>query len=39
MDIILLPMGSAGDVHPFLAVGLELKARGHAVTVRTSSYF
>lgn len=39
MDIILLPMGSAGDVHPFVAIGLELKARGHAVTVRTSAYF
>lgn len=39
MDIILLPMGSAGDVHPFLAVGLELKRRGHAVTLRTSPYF
>jgi len=34
-----MPVGSAGDVHPYLAVGAALKARGHDVTVVTNPYF
>lgn len=31
--IILATIGSLGDIHPFIAIGLALKARGFAVTV------
>jgi rhamnosyltransferase subunit B len=33
MNILLLPVGSHGDVHPFVGVGLGLKTRGHAVSL------
>ena len=36
---LLHPVGSAGDVYPFIGLGLALKARGHDVTVLTSGYF
>jgi len=37
---VLLPtIGSAGDVHPFLALGICLKERGHRVTLITSGFF
>ena len=36
---ILHPVGSAGDVYPFVGLGLALKSRGHDVTVLTSGYF
>lgn len=39
MNILLVPMGSAGDVHPHVALGLRLQARGHDVTMFTSSHF
>jgi rhamnosyltransferase subunit B len=39
MNFLLIPMGSHGDVHPFVGVGRALAARGHAVTVLTSPYF
>jgi rhamnosyltransferase subunit B len=39
MRILLAPLGSHGDVHPFLGIGLALKARGHEVHVITSSHF
>jgi rhamnosyltransferase subunit B len=32
-------MGSAGDVHPFIALGLALRARGHRVTILTNPIF
>ena len=38
-DILLLAIGSAGDVHPFVGLGLALKRRGHAVTVATNEHF
>ena len=31
--IVLATFGSLGDLHPMLAIGKELKARGHGVTV------
>src|SRR5437868_3349712 len=34
-----LPMGSSGDVHPFVALGVALRRRGHRVTVITGAYF
>jgi UDP:flavonoid glycosyltransferase YjiC (YdhE family) len=33
--IVLAPYGSLGDLHPFLAIGLELRERGHDVLVTT----
>ena len=33
--IVLNTFGSFGDVHPYMALGIELRARGHAVVVGT----
>jgi rhamnosyltransferase subunit B len=35
--IALTTMGSLGDLHPYLALGIELRGRGHAVTLATHS--
>jgi UDP:flavonoid glycosyltransferase YjiC (YdhE family) len=37
--ILLTTTGSLGDLHPYLAIGLGLKARGHSVTVATSNLY
>jgi rhamnosyltransferase subunit B len=39
MRFILTPVGSAGDVHPFVGIGRALKARGHEVIVFTAGPF
>ncbi|HEV3121030.1 MAG TPA: glycosyltransferase [Isosphaeraceae bacterium] len=39
MNVLLIPIGSAGDVHPFVGLGLALQARGHAVTLATNAHF
>ena len=39
MRILLTSVGSAGDIHPFIAVGLVLKARGHDVALAANPYF
>lgn len=39
MNILLITLGSRGDVNPFIDVGLMLKNRGHAVTVVTSEVY
>ncbi|HEY8601481.1 MAG TPA: glycosyltransferase [Thermomicrobiales bacterium] len=39
MHILLCTIGSAGDVHPLLGIGLALRARGHEATVVTNPYF
>jgi UDP:flavonoid glycosyltransferase YjiC (YdhE family) len=36
---LLTPVGSSGDVHPFLGVGRTLSERGHDVTLVTSEPF
>jgi len=36
---LLLPVGSHGDVHPFVAIGKGLRERGHRVTMITSEPF
>src|SRR5207248_558546 len=33
VNILLVPIGSHGDVHPFIGIGLALRARGHRVRV------
>jgi rhamnosyltransferase subunit B len=37
--IVLTTFGSLGDLHPYLAVGLELQSRGHSAVVATSAFY
>ena len=39
MRILVLALGSAGDVHPFIGLGGELLSRGHDVRIFTNEYF
>src|SRR5713101_5517338 len=39
MRVLLLPLGSLGDVNPFIGLGLALQKRGHDVVVIANSYF
>ena len=39
MKVLLPTLGSAGDVHPFLAIGRAMQARGHEVEVMTNPVF
>jgi UDP:flavonoid glycosyltransferase YjiC (YdhE family) len=39
VNVLLTPIGSYGDVHPFVALGAELARRGHAATVLTNGAF
>jgi UDP:flavonoid glycosyltransferase YjiC (YdhE family) len=36
LHVLLPTMGSAGDVHPFIALGAALQARGHRATILTN---
>jgi len=38
-NVLLVTLGSAGDVHPFIALGLALRARGHRATLLTNPFF
>jgi UDP:flavonoid glycosyltransferase YjiC (YdhE family) len=37
--IVLATFGSLGDLHPMIALGLELKRRGHQVTFATMDFY
>jgi len=37
--IVLSTFGSFGDVHPYIAIALELKARGHSPVMATSEVY
>lgn len=37
--IVLATFGSLGDLHPKIALGLELKSRGHDVTIAAMEYY
>lgn len=37
--VVLIAIGSSGDVHPFIGLGLALQRRGHRVTVATNDHF
>lgn len=37
--IILSTFGSFGDIHPYIAIALELKARGHSPVIATSEVY
>lgn len=39
MNVLLVALGSHGDVHPFVGIGLGLRARGHRVRVIANPYF
>jgi len=36
MRVLLATIGSLGDLHPVLGLGIELRGRGHSVTIATS---
>lgn len=38
-NILITTIGSAGDIHPFIAVGIALARRGCRVTVLTNPYY
>jgi UDP:flavonoid glycosyltransferase YjiC (YdhE family) len=33
MNFVMTPVGSSGDVHPFIGLGRALRSRGHDVVV------
>lgn len=37
--VVLSSFGSLGDLHPYLALGLGLQARGHRATIATSAIY
>src|ERR1041385_2470616 len=37
--IVISTFGSFGDIHPYVAIALELKARGHQPVVATSEIY
>lgn len=37
--IVLATLGSFGDLHPYIALGMGLKARGHDVAVASSEFY
>lgn len=39
MRFIFSPMGSDGDVHPFIGLGLELRRRGHEIHFLINGFF
>ncbi len=39
MKVLIAAIGGAGDIHPFIAVGITLKARGHEVRMLMNPYF
>lgn len=39
MNIFIITLGSRGDVQPYVALGLGLRAAGHTVTICTASRF
>ncbi|HEY7119538.1 MAG TPA: glycosyltransferase [Tepidisphaeraceae bacterium] len=39
MDVLITPVGSAGDNYPFIGLGTELARRGHRVSVLTNDHF
>jgi UDP:flavonoid glycosyltransferase YjiC (YdhE family) len=39
LNVLLPTLGSSGDVHPFIALGTALLARGHRATVITNPFF
>ncbi len=39
LNVLLISLGTDGDVHPFVGVGIALRDRGHRVTLITNEHF
>ncbi|MBA3661551.1 MAG: glycosyltransferase [Gammaproteobacteria bacterium] len=39
MDVVLITLGSRGDINPFIGLGLALKQRGHQVTIMSYEHY
>jgi UDP:flavonoid glycosyltransferase YjiC (YdhE family) len=39
LNYLLTTLGSLGDLHPYIAVGIGLRKRGHTVTIATSEVY
>ena len=39
MNILFVSIGSAGDVHPYVGLGIALRNRGHDITLMTNEHF
>jgi UDP:flavonoid glycosyltransferase YjiC (YdhE family) len=39
MEVLLVTVGSHGDVHPFIGLGIALRARGHNVKIAVNAHF
>ena len=39
LHVVMVALGSSGDVHPFIGVGRALRRRGHAVTLAAAGWF
>jgi rhamnosyltransferase subunit B len=39
MHVLLMPVGSAGDVYPYVRLGAELRKRGHQITLAANEIF
>jgi rhamnosyltransferase subunit B len=39
VDVIVMPIGSHGDLHPFLGIATALRRRGHAVKFIANGYY
>jgi rhamnosyltransferase subunit B len=39
LDVLLCTIGSHGDVHPFVGLGMTLRERGHHVAIATNEHF
>ncbi len=39
MKIVLATFGSLGDLHPMLALGIELRRRGHEITIAAMEFY
>jgi rhamnosyltransferase subunit B len=39
MRVVMTTFGSLGDLHPYIAIALGLRARGHQVVIATSGYY
>jgi rhamnosyltransferase subunit B len=39
MEVLLVTVGSHGDVHPFIGLGIALRARGHQVKIAVNGHF
>jgi len=39
MNILMVAIGSQGDVNPFIKIGIALQKRGHNVTILSNNYF